>query len=981
MKAQQLLYYSWKGLARAGFGLYAKSAGISQEEESEICGNLAYVAPTAMEPFSSVVTQVMDLLTPESYPESGEYGVKPEIQKMIDDAFPVNYAHFVLSSGRYCYARVAYCGLDYQKSRWANYILHAYVTNEPYSGSPAALFACNPFKTCMSANDMKEQTPPEELPEIELAVKQMGAATVTKTIAGLGAENVARFLLSVIQSTKKELPILINAKSENILRYISLAQMLLPSIFTKDLTFSTYMFNENSDGPYRFKRYLADGYQPFSYASRVDTDVCVVADFENGSFTVAGESLELICELLQHDPTSPEFAEVRDMIEDYYNAYQDYDGKRIARFRALIKGAAAKSSTPDEVLADLQTPFFRLPKYADTVRRITFEALKIERPVLELLPLIEFADAHYPTHRDGILMMLIAGAQKAVATGALSPEKAASILETHCGGRAVAKYLSGIEVHKKEANTAALKMFSFHVLICAYRAGDRQTAESELMLTLHEQSRQNAQQASVLLELLVALPELHGKAFRALFQSAASPALCRELITYGRAVAEKSKAFETGFCKLLLEEKQNKELSAMMQNDAAFSEYVVKLLSANRKSAELGADCSALLWELFEKKAVAFRNKDLLGDLLLCFTADKGKYLAILTQCLREAGEEKTYAWFAASAQSLSDLTSLLSGLHQSELHALGERYLRERTSDEKSYLQYLTNWYGKGLYTESFQALTERMKRNGAFGEQSFLKKVLAELRSPFSQPGHEQEVKSLSDSLKSACFKGLPQTKGWTPLLNEIEAMLKAQGMPIPISFYFVKMAESTDKEEYAPLLTVAKVNSFAGAVGAQNYVNYVNAYLDSFVDALGTFEDREDYAAMLTLITGTGDASIDDDFAKLVLKKKRDKHERICNLLDLYFQYGKEPMEASMIKVLKGLPIPEFMEVVAEMKKRHTSKKLDRIFELAKAKFGFFKRLRLNHMIKKIEKEKEGKKGGKKDSGKKNKKDDDTVKVRHS
>lgn len=980
MKAQQLLYYSWQGVSHAGFGLFAKSTGISEEEAGEINSNLAYIAPTSQEPFSGVVQQIMSKLSPESFPTTGEYGIAPELQKMLDDTFPVNYVHCMLSSGRHCYARVGYCGLDYQKVRWANYVLHAYVTDAPYPGSISALFTCNPFKRCMSVADMGPQTPPESLPEIDLAVKTLEPTSVGSLTQKLGEQNVARFLVALIKSAKEKLPLYVNAKGEDILRYMTLAQAVLPPVFTKDLTFSTYLFNEEQGGDYRIRYVYADGYAPFDYASRARSDSAMVLDYRNGVFSVEQEDLTLICTLLNSDPAGTRFSELQTLIADHYGVIHDYNGAQLLRYDALLKDPNVADQSTERLLADLQSNFWKLPRYAGEARRIVLAALQTDRSIAEALPLFDYVYANHTDHRAMLVPQLVRRVYDAAFKKQFSVVDAVKLLKEHCQGEAIAYYFAHFTELKKDPSSREANVFHFLMLAEAWNGSVGSAAEGALMQALRENTQHSIQEAPFWLDLLAFSPELQRKGYAFLFRLAGNAVVYETLIAYGQGLSPKDPAFEAEICGLIVGEAQKAPLLSILLADSAASRYAVDLCFRKVGDTKLGQACRDLLWVLLEKQAVLLRKTEVLCRSLKCFSDEPERYLAILQLCLQQAGESQTYRWMTESLSGHTDVRFLLSALYKGDARALGVRYLTECVKDTHSYLDYLDTWYQKGSYTECFATVTESMHRQGVFADPAFLKQTLVSLRPVFLRSGHEKEVVQLSSIVQVVCLGGLPRVTGWTPILNELSAALKAQHLEVPQYADFIRMAESANKREYTALLTVSNVSAFISSLNTQAYVGYVAAYLEPLTVAMDQCVNCEPVAALALLVTGTGNDVVEQGFAKLMLKGKRDRHTRICNLTELYFSYGKEAMSQAVCQVLNALSVGEYLNVVTELRLRHNSKKLDLLFERAQGDMGFFRRLRFRRALKRAEKKRVDRSTTKKKQTKKGEQADGTKTVRH-
>ncbi len=143
MMASQLIYTSWPNGAsqKKGFMVYSKSEDITQEEETEIVAAFRYVAPSGL-PFAPTPEQVQTL-------------------------FPIMYGFVKLTSGRYVIAQSAYIGQDYTK-RYGNYMIHAFVFDEPCSSFVLPLWGSSLFKRALTDAELNAPKAPDFLPKVKL---------------------------------------------------------------------------------------------------------------------------------------------------------------------------------------------------------------------------------------------------------------------------------------------------------------------------------------------------------------------------------------------------------------------------------------------------------------------------------------------------------------------------------------------------------------------------------------------------------------------------------------------------------------------------------------------------------------------------------------------------------------------------------------------------------------------------------------------
>ncbi len=143
MMASQLIYTSWPNgnSQKKGFMVYSKSQDITQEEETEIVAAFRYVAPNGL-PFAPKAEEILTL-------------------------FPIMYGYVKLTSGRYVIAQSAYIGQDYTK-RYGNYMIHAFVFDEPCSSFVLPLWGSSVFKRALTSEELNAPKAPDFLPKIKL---------------------------------------------------------------------------------------------------------------------------------------------------------------------------------------------------------------------------------------------------------------------------------------------------------------------------------------------------------------------------------------------------------------------------------------------------------------------------------------------------------------------------------------------------------------------------------------------------------------------------------------------------------------------------------------------------------------------------------------------------------------------------------------------------------------------------------------------
>ena len=954
MKAEQQLYYSWKGMGKTGLNTFSKGAGITPEEESEINSRVKYVALTNMSPYSDTVNKIIAQLTPDSFPTSGEDGIAPEIRKMIDDTFPVNYAHFVLSTGRYCYARATYCGLDYQKSRWANYIIHAYVTDEPYPGSSPMLFWNNPFKVKMSVADMNEQTPPDHLPPVDLVVKQPSALMIHEMTAQVGEENVARFLQALVRSTKASVPLLVNADEEDILRYIAIAEMVLPPALAGTMTYSTYMYEDENTPTYRIKCVFSEnGLDPFNYAIRTHSGACVVADFRNKQFTV-DDGLDIFKDLLRLDFDSKEAKQLRQILQDYYNIYGDLNGKVVYRYRALLRGQVAGSTPVDELLQDLRSEFFKLPTYQAYIDRIIDHMLKQDRPILDMMKLMDFDYGRSPERRNMLVEKLVCGAQGAVESGQLKADDAVRLLKQYCDGQSVAYFLDHFRDVRSSYKTDNQNRFTLLMLKEAYRSVDKSVAGKDLLLLLEEGAKENPANMCVLLSDMADLPEIHRQGFSLLLTSTIDARKYEQLVEYGFCVCSKDKEFERFLCGELVVSASKEPLVQMLSIKNRVTVGAVRLYIQYAGDRFIGEKCREILWQLWERKSPVLLENSMMRHLPDCFASDIQKCVRLWTDFHTHIDKKELYAWFSDSMSKNRNASQLLLAVHDSTIHGLAAQYINDSAKNREDFIQYLQKWYEKEMYVECFRPLAEKLDRNHLWESRDFLEDVLQETKSVFKKQKYAEDLEYVAKITERVCFALMPETIGWLSILQDLSSLLERHGRDIPLSYDFIALAEG-GTINWLP--TQNQVDEFITSVGEDAYVRYVSAYMKALVAYLKDSIQDGGIEGMVYLVTGTGNREYEEFFAKQVLTPKKDRTERVCTMLEVYFQCGRQndAMRRAMLAILDRLSVDEYRDVVIQMKEMHNSKLLTTLFYEAEKNFGFFKRFRLKQAEKKASEKK--------------------------
>ena len=131
MKVSQFIYTSCANANNPlanGYMIYGKSQDISDVESSEI-------------------QKIMNFKLRMKYSFNADTNT-------IDKEFPRNLSFFKLSSGRYCLAQSSYIGLDCAKTRYGNYMIHAFVSSDFDSINPYGFIGSEQFRRRLTDDEM-----------------------------------------------------------------------------------------------------------------------------------------------------------------------------------------------------------------------------------------------------------------------------------------------------------------------------------------------------------------------------------------------------------------------------------------------------------------------------------------------------------------------------------------------------------------------------------------------------------------------------------------------------------------------------------------------------------------------------------------------------------------------------------------------------------------------------------------------------------
>lgn len=221
IQCSEYIYTSWKnGGVGSGFSAFSKSIDVTSAEADEIIDKLSYVKPR----------ELPDRPTPIE----------------IEELFPRSQAFFRLKSGRYCIAQAVYVGKDYTSdanARWANYMIHAYITDNIDGISPAGYLDRDVFKTFLTEEE-QEYSGMVNSDSVSLPIPEPSTfapqALSDVMISGDG-DDFYSFMQSVFNRLDNDSCILVGMNDrERIETWLMAASAVLPSRYYRLLTYGTY---------------------------------------------------------------------------------------------------------------------------------------------------------------------------------------------------------------------------------------------------------------------------------------------------------------------------------------------------------------------------------------------------------------------------------------------------------------------------------------------------------------------------------------------------------------------------------------------------------------------------------------------------------------------------------------------------------------------------------------------------------------------
>lgn len=219
MLASQLIYTSWKNgdSPKKGFMVYSKTNDISEEDSRLIMAVMQY-KPLPDLPYT------------------------PTDQE-IDEKFPRNVAYFELPSGKYCLAQACYVGQDYS-SRWGNYIIHAFVIDEPNDLLPVTYIGSEIFRRRLTEEELNLNETPAPLPKVELANydKALTEKEVNEFFNEERKQQLKLIAQSVVDAKNSGSKVYLRDEWANMKYWLKALALILPKELIKSLTFGTYIF-------------------------------------------------------------------------------------------------------------------------------------------------------------------------------------------------------------------------------------------------------------------------------------------------------------------------------------------------------------------------------------------------------------------------------------------------------------------------------------------------------------------------------------------------------------------------------------------------------------------------------------------------------------------------------------------------------------------------------------------------------------------
>ena len=221
MKALQYIYTACRD--NGSFSVYSCSEGVTAEEKQEIFQYMQYKRPNNLPQF-------------------------PNEENPID-VYPVSCAFFPLKSGRICISQASYVGRVYDNNgdkRGGNYLIHALIFSSiDLICSPVQLFEENIFKSELSEREQADNVSPPPLPIIN--INKYGTVFNFESLGDFIKENdnydqkFKKLMRAFMIAQASDTTLFINDDPFNILYWISLIELTVPSRLAKKIWFNTYI--------------------------------------------------------------------------------------------------------------------------------------------------------------------------------------------------------------------------------------------------------------------------------------------------------------------------------------------------------------------------------------------------------------------------------------------------------------------------------------------------------------------------------------------------------------------------------------------------------------------------------------------------------------------------------------------------------------------------------------------------------------------
>ena len=262
MRYRQFIYTSYKkyraeelGLSN-GYDVFAKTEGITEEEGSELASLfLNYVVPND--------PRLDDI---------------DHIEENVKKYAPKQRAFLQLSNGKYCWCQVSLVPFDFT-GRYNSIYFHAVLADEEPDFNPIEFFDNFEFRSDLTDDEFHARVAPPKLPIGSIDRSSMRRTTPN---AKLNKDICKKLLTCILYSVRTGKPLFLNCKTEEAFDILKSALCLLPLPIAKKVFFSTYSSDEREDG--KIYRVLHMG-KDFNYEARLNNDYVVVADLETGKFS------------------------------------------------------------------------------------------------------------------------------------------------------------------------------------------------------------------------------------------------------------------------------------------------------------------------------------------------------------------------------------------------------------------------------------------------------------------------------------------------------------------------------------------------------------------------------------------------------------------------------------------------------------------------------------------------------------------------